>query len=831
MGERTAMKWIDRFIVMALVGLLTWLLINGLSPGDERLNGRLAAIDSYMASQSALHRDVLSARAGLLANYDPLDRHLERMRATAAIATGGVIDVEERRHRDEILATLGEQEALVERFKSTNALLHNSLAYFVAFGGRIATEVPDPRVRQRFDQLSSAMLNLSLNGSETAAREVAERLSALEAACDQTGQCGRDAQRLLAHGRLLRRILPNIETTIERMIRADPVRPAMALRQHMLAERQASEASASWFRYLLYLASLLLLILLFRWMLKVRHQSALMRRQLALEKAVSTLSTRLLVAGGDGIEAAVRDGLRELGRVIGAGRAHFWVGREQRSYTWPTGGEPARRDCIDVLSDFSSPADLEGHEVVHLVRADLAPDGTAYKALESAGLESCLSVMPPGKGLGRNLLIFGFEKRHEEWPASQLGVLSTVLDSVSLALARRDAEEEREAFEARLSQARRMETIGAFASGIAHNFNNLLGAIAGHAEMAEGSPRLTQRLRTHLAQIRLSSDRGQQIVQSLLGYGRRRERQLRPVTVDLLLAESRGLAEAALPPGYRVEFEADAPDATVEVDAAQFQQVILNLCRNAAHAMPEGGLIRLTSEHRTTAAPIRHAGGILPAGDHVLVKVLDHGRGIDPAVMDRIFEPFFTTRDQGTGLGLSTARDIMTEFGGGLMLDSVTGGGTTATLWLPLASGAAPVADDARSQPNVLGNGETIIYLARDEADRLAGEELLAALGYEPVGFTHPAALLAAVRTRPDHFDGLLAADDRDIAIVEAVRGLLPRTPRILATVHAGSHCAERLLQAGVTALVKYPLDTRELADTLHAALRRARQQAATIDG
>ena len=289
------MNWFERIAVIGFVAALTWLLFKGLSPQDPRLNDRLTAINLYATSEDALHRDVLTARAGLLGHYDTLDLHLARMR-DALTSIRSHEDAEGTRHLDALEKHLFRQTSLAESFRSTNAIVQNSLAYFSSFNGRASASVGQGRVRRNVDQLSSALLQLSLDSSPMAAAELDRSISALAQLC-RSRQCGSDTEHLLAHARVLKDALPTVAFTVEKMLFLSSAHPVAAMRHHLLAEKQTGEVAAAHFRILLYLASLLLLALLVRWGLRVRMQSAALRRQVALEHAISTLSTRLLSAG------------------------------------------------------------------------------------------------------------------------------------------------------------------------------------------------------------------------------------------------------------------------------------------------------------------------------------------------------------------------------------------------------------------------------------------------------------------------------------------------------------------------------------------------------
>ena len=195
---------------------------------------------------------------------------------------------------------------------------------------------------------------------------------------------------------------------------------------------------------------------------------------------------------------------------------------------------------------------------------------------------------------------------------------------------------------------------------------------------------------------------------------------------------------------------------------------------------------------------------------------------MNEATLERIFEPFFTTRPDGNGLGLATARDIVREHNGALLVKSTLGAGTRFDIWLPSASSHQPIIVQHTSGNAGRGVGETILVLETDRGRLLRHEEILAALGYEPVGFTGPqeAAQACAVRARFDaallcHQPGASFALD----FATTLRELAPNLPIVLATTSARDLDAQLLAESGVSEVVHHPLTSAELAGALSRCL------------
>ena len=194
--------------VPALLVLLTWLSFRAIDPDAERYDRTLKALDRFTMTEIALHRDVLSARAGILRNYDPLVREVSVLReALGRLRDNSSGDAEEAAAIDRFAAAAKRQEELTEQFKSDNALLQNSLAHFRLFSARLSASAESGPLAAAVSALAASMLQLTLDTSAAAANEVAARLNRLAAEPAPAGE-NEAVQALLAHGGLLRDLLP-----------------------------------------------------------------------------------------------------------------------------------------------------------------------------------------------------------------------------------------------------------------------------------------------------------------------------------------------------------------------------------------------------------------------------------------------------------------------------------------------------------------------------------------------------------------------------------------------------------------------------------------------
>jgi FixJ family two-component response regulator len=207
---------------------------------------------------------------------------------------------------------------------------------------------------------------------------------------------------------------------------------------------------------------------------------------------------------------------------------------------------------------------------------------------------------------------------------------------------------------------------------------------------------------------------------------------------------------------------------------------------------------------------------------------------MDEATLERLFEPFFTTRAAGNGLGLATVREIVREHGGAIDVWSKPGVGSRFEVWLPRVADACwEPAEDTPVLP--LGRGETVLLMAGDRAQLLRDEETLAALGYEPIGFTSSDAAMAACRATPERFDMLVVGHHGSTAsalkLAATLHAVAPHLPIVLSTPSADEIGADALLDAGIADVVHWPIIVAEMASALDHCLGVKAAKASPLSG
>jgi nitrogen-specific signal transduction histidine kinase len=391
--------------------------------------------------------------------------------------------------------------------------------------------------------------------------------------------------------------------------------------------------------------------------------------------------------------------------------------------------------------------------------------------------------------------------------------------------ARKNAEAEKERLETQLRQSQRLEAMGTLAGGIAHDFNNILGAILGYGELAQKAAAEGSAIRRYLDNVMHAGGRAKALVERILAFSRSGVGERGAVNVQSVIEETLELLAASLAPGVRLERHLDAGDAAIIGDATQLHQVAMNLCTNALQAMENGGVLMVTLDRAAVAQASTLSHGTLPRGAYVRLSVSDTGSGIPAQVLDRIFDPFFTTKGvgEGTGLGLSLVHGIVADLGGAIDVRTAVGRGTTFTIWLPIAGESAVRSAEVTAElPR--GHGQTVMVVDDERPLVALAEEMLAELGYEPVGFSSSTAALEALREAPQRFDIVLTDETMPeligTALAREIRLLRPDIPIVLMSGYAGAQLHERAREVGILEILHKPLQTRDIAECFGRVLR-----------
>ena len=625
---------------------------------------------------------------------------------------------------------------------------------------------------------------------------------------------------------MLKILLPSVDDTLRGLFAVQTGPPLEETRVQFARLHIASESSAQRFRLLLYATSVLLALALIDFGRRLRARAVALRKRAAFEHLIAEQSARLINCPPAETKARLEQALAEFGRTIEADRVYVVLSEDPiRVYSWSEDHAPYLPGWPERA--LSLPGEFKQVGLGVITAPDVArlSAGGARKTLLSFGIRAWACVVLQQAGYDRCIL--GFDRlRPARGLYFPLSAVRLAGDMIANALEREKRERENVKLTARLERALRMQMVGQLASGVAHNFNNIVSAIVGYAEMASSEVEPGGKAARRIAEIEKAAERGRDLVDGILSFGRGSDTRSSFVSASQLLSETASLLRASLPSGVEL-MVADVPvDLAVFGEPAQLQQIIVNLCRNAAQAMGGSGRIDVSADAQHLAIARVFSVGELEPGSYARIAVSDAGPGFSEEVGKRLFEPFFTTRPAGTGLGLATIRKIVRDHDGAIDVASAPGKGSRFEIWLPAANtDASTTAEREPAAPPPLGEGETVLVVHDNRDSLLGDEEILAALGYEPIGFNRPADAIAAIREAPGRFDAVLISttsigDALDLA--RTLHAISPRRPILLAR-SALDIGVDALVQAGVVDLVRRPLVGAELASVLSRCLASAK--------
>ncbi len=393
----------------------------------------------------------------------------------------------------------------------------------------------------------------------------------------------------------------------------------------------------------------------------------------------------------------------------------------------------------------------------------------------------------------------------------------------------RDVTEKR-ALEHRMRQTEKLESLGQLASGLAHEFNNLMAGTLNRAELltlrlAESHDRAGQ---DELLGIIEATRSASQLVARVLSFARERPRQTAPVAIPALLRQVTDLLRRTLDRRIEIALQPDAEGATVRGDAQQLEDALVNLALNARDAMPDGGRLEISSR-LVELSPAFTQRSVLPVepGAYLEIGIRDTGTGIPSHHLGRIFEPFFTTKTarQGSGLGLSVVMATLRDHQGTLEVETESGRGTLFRLFLPLRSQSSIASDQPARDEVVTGEGR--LLLVDDEPIlRRTGAALLRRLGYEVEVAEDGRRALEVFHEHSGNFDLVLL----DIVMPrlggrETLRELRKLDPQVRAVYVSGYGLSHEnpAVEDGVHAIVRKPFSLATLSQCIAEALAAPR--------
>jgi two-component system cell cycle sensor histidine kinase/response regulator CckA len=388
-----------------------------------------------------------------------------------------------------------------------------------------------------------------------------------------------------------------------------------------------------------------------------------------------------------------------------------------------------------------------------------------------------------------------------------------------------NAEHQLKRMQEQLLQSQKLEAIGTLASGISHDFNNLLQAISGYVQLLIARNSLGPEDNRYLLQMDLAARRGADLVQRLLTFSRKVKPELRPLDFNRQVSETSAVLERTIPRMITIETRLADDLYWINGDEAQVEQVIMNLGTNARDAMPDGGTLTFETRNiNITNGETAPTG--LKSGRYIHLRVTDSGEGMDSNILDHIFEPFFTTKEvgQGTGLGLSTVYGIVESHGGIITAKSAPKQGTVFDLFIPALEKSPAVEDDDLLEIKSNQGGKERLLVVDDEAAILeVAREVLGGQGYSVVTAKSGEQALSIFEQNPSQFDLVLL----DLGMpgmgghrcLEAMLDIRPDMKIIIASGYADDRQIQEVLKSGAAEFIRKPYRLTSLLEQVRLVL------------
>lgn len=493
------------------------------------------------------------------------------------------------------------------------------------------------------------------------------------------------------------------------------------------------------------------------------------------------------------------------------------------------------QSCLDILG-YRSDEELLGrniHEVIHHTTAEGLPNSVgdcqifkSFQHGEKIHIESDHFWKADGTSFSAEVWSHPIEKDN-----AIIGAVVTFIDITK----QKQTEEKRLKLEDQLRQSQKMEAIGTMAGGIAHDFNNVLAIIGGNLDLLQLNQQAGKPIDENLEHIREASDRAKNLVAQILAFSRQEQKELVPVNLTTFVGESLKFLRPMIPTTVGLMTEAPEDPVQINADTTQLQQVLINLCSNALHAMNEKGLLRISLEEEELTAHETLLALDPQPGRYVKLSVADTGKGMDKKTLDRIFDPFFTTKEvgKGTGMGLSVVHGIIEQFGGFIQVDSTPGQGATFTLYFP-ATSAVEATEETVAETTLPTGTECILFVDDEQHVAEVGGSMLGHLGYTVTTMTNSVEALELFKTHPDDFD-LVITDQTmpKMSGVELSKELLkikPHIPIILCSGYSAQVTGEDALGIGIRAFCMKPVEMKQLASVARETLDTSRQPSVMDD-
>ncbi|QDT41867.1 Blue-light-activated protein [Gimesia alba] len=398
-------------------------------------------------------------------------------------------------------------------------------------------------------------------------------------------------------------------------------------------------------------------------------------------------------------------------------------------------------------------------------------------------------------------------------------------------LQRRSAERKRDQAEDRMREATKMEALGRLAGGVAHDFNNLLTVITCELELAnlQLAEQPNDEIKPVLDSIEEAAERGTELTRQLLTFSSNRSSNRQLIHYNELINQTLPFFSRVLGEDIQIECDLEEPLGFVLADSGNLHQILMNLVVNARHAMAEGGTLTFSTFEQTIPQSESTPGQ--PAGDYIGLSVRDTGCGMDEKTKQRIFDPFFTTKrhGEGTGLGLTSVKEIVELHGGFIELESTPGVGTCFRLFLPKSDSQSieqPILTKQTTPQKVSG---TILLIEDDRRVSKALRDMLERDGYQVIEAENATKALAIWKETPSHFIAVVSdvvlPDLNGDGVVEKIREERPEIPVLFISGYTPKQVQLNPSGSGPWKVLHKPIQRESLLRELSELLVESDQQ------
>jgi two-component system, cell cycle sensor histidine kinase and response regulator CckA len=546
---------------------------------------------------------------------------------------------------------------------------------------------------------------------------------------------------------------------------------------------------------------------------------------MTIETLLTSISTRFIHASTEDQDDEIRRALEEVGEFVGCDRAHVLLLAHgpgevlEQTHGWTRRG-------VATVTGLAVPANSLGTWMERLARfervtvdrtGELEPDERLR--LHEMGIADVRSVALLPLAYSKALvgcLVFQRVESDRPFEDTSISLLENLGVIFVNALRHREAREETAQLEEQLRQSQKLEAIGTLAGGVAHDMNNVLGAIMGAASLLKQDTEPGDERQEGIGDILEACKRGRKLTRNLLGFARKGKYRRERVYLWQLVGELEEILRRTVDKRIHIATHMDPEMPPVAGDPNQLHHALMNLCLNAVDAMPEGGDLTLTVDDLLVEPVDPDAD--LP-GAFVRVQVADTGEGMATETLVHAFEPFYTTKAKGlgTGLGLSMVYGAVENHGGSVSLDSTPGEGTTVTLLLPALHGEAFDGPEETVETEAFQSvGEVVLLVDDEDLIRRVGERLLRKLGYRVVLAADGAAAVKILDERTREVSliilDLVMPDMDGEETFHRLREIDPLVPIVLSSGYSKDDKVERLLLAGANGFLPKPFELKHLA-------------------